>query len=93
MNVVTRFAELIFFIGDAFFVGDFELVVVRWLILLRAGEARLCGEVLTTFLPFGEEDAKRLLLGLLLRVRLFFFLAGDFFRGTVAVLIAVNCEG
>ena len=89
--VVTRLAEFIRFImGDGFF-GDLIDEVT-----LPVGEMErfdgeipgLLGDVLN-FLLGGEP--KRLLLGLFEGL-FFFFLAGDFLRGTVAVLIAVSWE-
>ena len=94
-EVDARFAELIrLTVGDNF-LGDYDLIFIL-------GEAFLVGEM-TRFagdmVRFAETELAydfRLggepnrLLGL--RDMLFFFLAGDFLRGTVAVLIVVKCD-
>ena len=95
LEVDARFAELIrLTVGDNF-LGDYDLIFILGEAFLVGEMTRFAGEMIRftdTELAYdfrlGGEPNR--LLGL--RDVLFFFLAGDFLRGTVAVLIAVKCD-
>lgn len=94
-EVDALFAELIrLTVGDNF-LGDYYLTPFLGETFLVGEITRLAGDMVR----FGETEftydfrlagEPNRVLGL--RDVLFFFLAGDFRRGTVAVLIAVNCD-
>lgn len=97
MILAALVAELIRFIGETvLFYGDLVMVLGGMLLvmaLVREGETVLLGGdagLTPTFLTRGDEVAKRLPVGLLLLDFVDFFLAGDFLRDTVTVLMAAR---